>query len=300
MPPQFWQRALEKAAWMTRLYGLTLPPLTAAHGAAAYIASLAEYHASLSAPLEHTAAPPTIDGSGTTYIESFGRLNPDKSHWKTYPDLFGMDYPLSPEIWPPSGIASDGALYRQPAWEPRTEGIGYSYWPTATVSGNNNGRHRSPKAGDGLAVAAKEWPTPVQEWQTPTVDSFRSRSGNRKHEQGLDQQARLWPMPAATDHKGSTHLGQRRGQLSEAILTWPTPRAAQDAGRHHGAPDSLDHAARNQTQDSPPAQPTPPHGSESSPPAPNSRRRLNPDFVDWMMNTDPGWTDCAHRVTESL
>ena len=41
-------------------------------------------------------------------------------------------------------------------------------------------------------------------WQTPQVDSFRSRGGDRKDEMGLDQQARLqWVTPASRDYKGA-------------------------------------------------------------------------------------------------
>jgi hypothetical protein len=41
-------------------------------------------------------------------------------------------------------------------------------------------------------------------WQTPAVDSFRSRGGDRKEEMGLDQQARIaWSTPASRDWKGA-------------------------------------------------------------------------------------------------
>jgi hypothetical protein len=52
----------------------------------------------------------------------------------------------------------------------------------------------------------------------------------------------------------------------------------------------LDQQARTSDY-SHPAPETPPHGSESSPNAPTSRRRLNPNFVDWLMSLPPGWTD---------
>jgi len=41
-------------------------------------------------------------------------------------------------------------------------------------------------------------------WQTPAVDSFRSRGGDRKDEMGLDQQARIaWVTPTSRDWKGA-------------------------------------------------------------------------------------------------
>lgn len=52
-------------------------------------------------------------------------------------------------------------------------------------------------------------------WQTPQVDSFRSRGGDRKDEMGLDQQARLqWVTPASRDWKGAnseTHVTETGG-----------------------------------------------------------------------------------------
>lgn len=43
----------------------------------------------------------------------------------------------------------------------------------------------------------------------------------------------------------------------------------------------------------PPAPETSPPGGPSSPPTPNSRRRLNPSFVEWLMGAPPGWTSLA-------
>ena len=52
-------------------------------------------------------------------------------------------------------------------------------------------------------------------WQTPAVDSFRSRGGDRKDEMGLDQQARIaWVTPASRDWKGANseiHVTQTGG-----------------------------------------------------------------------------------------
>jgi hypothetical protein len=56
----------------------------------------------------------------------------------------------------------------------------------------------------------------------------------------------------------------------------------------HGFPDSL------------PAPEIKPHGSESSPSGPTSRRRLNPRFVEWLMGFPIGWTDFAPLETLSF
>lgn len=88
-------------------------------------------------------------------------------------------------------------------------------WPTARQEdGESCGNH--PGVVDSLTGAAKTWLTPhgmanedrtgkkggagggefalqANNWQTPATDSFRSRGGDRKDEQGLDQQARMFP-----------------------------------------------------------------------------------------------------------
>ena len=69
-------------------------------------------------------------------------------------------------------------------------------------------------------------------WQTPAVDSFRSRGGDRKDEMGLDQQARFWPTPTAKDEASSgsaaysTESGRHSGTtLTDATRNWPYPSA---------------------------------------------------------------------------
>jgi hypothetical protein len=80
---------------------------------------------------------------------------------------------------------------------------------------------------------------------------------------------------------------------------WQTP--ATDSFRSRGGDRKdemgLDQEARN-FHFSHLDQETPKPGSESSPNAPTSRRRLNPNFVDWLMGLPPGWTDYAPVATE--
>jgi hypothetical protein len=64
-------------------------------------------------------------------------------------------------------------------------------------------------------------------WQTPAVDSFRSRSGARIDEMGLDQQARRWPTPKQSDANGVRMPdGKRCVGLNTVAGMWPTPSAS--------------------------------------------------------------------------
>jgi hypothetical protein len=75
-----------------------------------------------------------------------------------------------------------------------------------------------------------EFAKQVMAWQTPAVDSFRSRGGDRKSEQGLDQQARLWStITVPNGGRGPESKEQRRSRggggsnLYAEVQQWPTP-----------------------------------------------------------------------------
>lgn len=112
-------------------------------------------------------------------------------------------------------------------------------------------------------------------WQTPAADSFRCRGGDRADEQGLDQQARLFPTPASRDFKGANgpdHLENGTGRLHMDQL-----------------PNFIEHSFRL-----PPT--TSPDGSNTS----EARRVLNPRFVEALMGWPIGWTSCAAVATASF
>jgi len=164
-----------------------------------------------------------------------------------------------------------------------------------TPHGMSNRDHKGKVGGCGggeFAKQANNWPTPVKEqvrastrtpgtggkilseeatiWQTPATDSFRSRSGDRKDEMGLDQQARFFPTPAARDYRtpNKQSYQERSGtQKGEQLQNFVEHRFAT-------------------RQD-----PETPSGHSSSPDGQTSRRRLNPRFVEWLMGFPISWTE---------
>ncbi len=101
----------------------------------------------------------------------------------------------------------------------------------------------------------------AKKWSTPRASDPEKGSPNQslKGKPSLTAQGvKRWPTAAASDYKGSAKVGQRRGQLSEAILK-----------NGHQAPT------------------TPTDGDESPPNFPSSPR-LNPAFVEWLMGWLPG------------
>jgi DNA (cytosine-5)-methyltransferase 1 len=133
-----------------------------------------------------------------------------------------------------------------------------------------------------------------REWPTPQVDSFRSRSGKRKHEMGLGQMARLeWPTPTAQDAKNNAGPAQLEGHATPLNVAahWPTP-TVQDA--------------RNKSKPSQCERNSPPlniiarlgqgeHDGQPGPVSLNAPGRLegslNPDWVAQLMGVPEGWLD---------
>ena len=141
-------------------------------------------------------------------------------------------------------------------------------WPTARAEDSESaGNH--PGATDSLTGAAKLWQTP----QTPKGGGT-SRSGDRIDEPLLDGQARNWPTPAARDVKS--------GDASAATL-------ARNARPLNEIAENFPYSL--------PAPATLTLGEPSLPTTPNSPRRLNPAFAEWLLGWPPGWTACDSLVT---
>ena len=106
----------------------------------------------------------------------------------------------------------------------------------------------------------------VMLWQTPAMDSFRSRGGDRKDEMGLDQQARFFPTPASRDYRT------------------PNKKALSDRGGGSKG-EQLQNFVEHSHQ-----VPVIQDGPQSSESGQTSRRRLNPQFVEWLMGFPIGWS----------
>lgn len=121
-----------------------------------------------------------------------------------------------------------------------------------------------------------------------------------------------WPTAVVTDSNGARNETSGRSMasqhhsgttLNDAVIKWPTP-----ATRDYRSPNGASHMDRStgakHLDQLPnfikhsflPAPPTSTHGGKSPS---GSTRRLNPDFVDWLMGLIPGWTDYAPLETES-
>ena len=186
---------------------------------------------------------------GPKWPGSFAKWNPHTRSWKTAQcSLFGglEDYSGT---WPRWGEMRDGECSAQPmssgleelrAWITSASESGSSL-PTPTKCGNYNRKGASAKSGDGLATVVRRLPTlhgmskdgrsngpsgnelgrAVNRMQTPVADDAVDRKDGKINSRGepkLSAQVKRAGTPAASDWKGSSKPGQRRGQLTDPAM----------------------------------------------------------------------------------
>jgi len=119
---------------------------------------------------------------------------------------------------------------------------------------------------------------------------------------GLDQQARFWATPRTSDTNGAGEHGDGGLDLRPQVEQndwWntPTSRDHKDGDMTNSEVPTNALLGRQASRYSLPAPETTPHGAASSPGGQTSRRRLNANFVDWLMSWPPGWTDYGQAET---
>lgn len=186
---------------------------------------------------------------------------------RTYLASCALPLPTLCRTWSARAITSSCLILKLRLSERRTGGSASRLWATATVNGNYQRPDCGDKAGMGLATA-------VRLWQTPTVEDAANRAfrTNSRGEPKLSGQVKLFPMPRASDAKGSGLAGSasaehdfNKGNLKGYVM-FPTPRAQCARGT---GPSRVGNKADLQTV---------------------AGGQLNPDWVEWLMGFPVGWT----------
>lgn len=116
--------------WSKRLSGATSQPLMAIHGAGKWVASLGEYHASLTPVLEKDLQKKTKETYGTMHGGSFAKWEQTSCSWRTLEALLTGECPEYSETWPTSGSMQNGVCSVAKGWEPLIGATAYSCWHT--------------------------------------------------------------------------------------------------------------------------------------------------------------------------
>ncbi len=203
-----------------------------------------------------------------------------------------------------NGLGAQTAMWRTPA---ATEEQSDRMSTEAMLRGL-----QSPNQQINLADQARMWMTPnlALGGRTNTAEQVQAKgkTDNGKRQISLEGQTMHWPTPQARDTKspdmeGSGNYDRKMENgwtidLNSAAANWPTPKARDSksaegqAGMMRNDPDLNVIASRFSL----PVPPTSTHGGKSPS---GSTRRLNPDFVDWLMGLIPGWTDYVPLETAS-
>jgi hypothetical protein len=323
MRSEYWSRAWKKGGWIKRLSGLTYDQSQLSQSAITFAKQLAETLESCSAESLANLIPWPAKSSARTMIATFGRIfstpSMDISRWraslKTYqaPLIQGFSS-ASGETWKPEATRLRQEYSRRRKSARPIDANAFLSWPSPRVPypKPETANWATPKAEDGYRL---------------TMNVAQTNRDNP----GLQAEATLWATPKTSDMNGIREDDGKRGVgLNTETANWPTPMAHDVSPRGSGQKlgqaiagnrclgrESMEHSYSLRVQDwvvwalsmmsgnfteetlselsdaLKRSLATPSNGSESLANAPTLRRRLNPQFVAWLMGVPIGWTSCA-------
>ena len=270
--PRSWRGWLTRP-WVTLLSGTTLPPSTADAGADAWISSLRASRASRSAspgsseesPTNATSGRPS-PGSLAAYALS-GYCSKTSRVWQQ-PSLLMDEAPSKPSTttfaeWV---TRSRGTSSQRQRWGRRIFANDSSSWPTPnTPSGGPNSESTATHTG-GMDLEGA-----VALWPTPRAEDSEATGAHRGTPDTLNAAAGLWATPAARATKGACSPGALTRRDGKSRMDLLDNQAVYFQPFLQGETSTTD-------------------GEPSSPSTRTSRRRLNPDFTEWLMGWPIGWT----------
>ena len=267
-PPRSWLTILKRDSWMQHLYGLIPEPSIADRLLEKWIGSLEDSHVSPGVLQESEAPQTTAGGSGHTLKESFARLDPEDSSWKTSQVSLGGDSNLYLKAWPKAGSMRSGVVSKQAMLEPVTEEKGSSSWPTVTTDSVSQRTKKYKQGGHPLSMVASEWPTPTtQEYPHPGMvinekGRREPKKGKTDHSLNLEDRSSLWLTPSANEDAAGTLAGNMQNMISHQV------QAQAQSGEIFSPDDPTSH-----------------------------QRRLNTKMVTWLMGWPEGWLDMHSFVS---
>jgi hypothetical protein len=269
--PPSW-RGWKTRPWIRLLSGMTCSPSTAARGVASWISSLRASRVSRGAAPGSGKGRMTTVGSGRLSSASFATWNRDSSSWRTCQgSLFTTDSVPFSGTWPRLGSMRSGRCWARATWERRTSGGGCSFsvsggtaWSTPCSGDTGSRTKRYAQGGTPLSLQGTKWPTP--------------RSGcHGEPNEGLRHPTILgrW----ANTPRGRDWKAGGKDCLGPQAQTATGPASRSGCGRLWTTPKAIEIPTGVNAQ-----------GGESLTTQVGNKKRLNPNFVDWLMGLPPGWS----------
>lgn len=262
--PLYWCSDKMTESSRRSLSGMTFARLTPEHGEAIAMWSREAFHAKTS-PLRVRVEDWRVSAQayGGSLPGSFAKLGPPGSGWRTRTlSLTGDLMPCSKNL-PTSGTMLRGELCQRRNLAPITSVQGSGFWPTPTVTGNNNRPSAGSSSGFGLATAVKL----LTKVPTPTVPN-----GGRSIAHVTD-----WRGPLTAYYKGKKVQVDLKAAVHRLMVYTPTVNDAKNSTippSQAGRRSMVGQLSRD-----------------------GYRGPLNPEWVEWLMGWPAGWTGYAPLET---
>ena len=296
--------------WIVPLSGLTSAPSTDDPGVASWIAWLRGSRASPSPMPESAKAKPIPATSGLTSDESLWNPSPQLSFWKMCLVRCRISSMSSCPTYRDWATPLRRDSLRRLKSARRTDGSGFSFWPTATAQddqksveahqamkrrmGQRDGTGANRTAITSLTVKAKQWMTPKR-----ATGAYQYSSGDHnKVVLNLEGQVKNFLPGRQAPRSG---IGGSPSSPAGPTLPplWQTPKGVGggNVSRGHKRKDELllEGQAKNWQ--------TPRTGTHGIPGADATHGgqpkglRLNPLFVAWLQGVPSGWADPAESIS---
>jgi hypothetical protein len=312
LPLRSWQRVWKRVNWLKHLSGLTLPHSTLDAGAEQWIASCRATPASPTVSPESAEEPMTTDSLSirlSAYSMKAGLVV--SSERTSRGTLTGSSQPSS-RHWSDWVAALRSEYGKRPTLARSTAESDCSSWPTATAENFDGGdpekllsrrermaeKHGNNGFGLTLGQTAGFWATPQARDHMPahTPERIAAMKAHGHGMRNLNDEAAHWPTPAARDHKGANsadHLDRSTGschldQLPNFVEhRWSTPRASDG---EKGGPNMSFGAGGIPLPTQAASFSRLDQATDAGPQSSETRRVLNPQFVEWLMGWPIGWT----------
>ena len=251
-------------------FGMMCAPLTGVHGEELLTWYRAGFLAKTSAlPEAGQESKENAAVCGEKWPGSLAKYDRDTCSWKTAQLSLLGDSGQSLVTWPRSGLMLDGRCWELQTLVPRTSESASGYWPTPNTVG-----YRS----DGELLMLSRRLSDRAEYM-----AMSDRACNSKRET-------FWPMPTVCGNNNRKGASATSGDGLATVVaqrTWPTATATAHKGwspnhKRANTDDRLDYTVEREAFQ--PGQQTPP-------------RRLNPEWVEWLMGWPIGHTSLKPLAT---
>ena len=195
-----------------------------------------------------------------------------------------------------------GCVSERTTLVPRISASGSGFWPTATATTRECDeqqweQRRKDQGGDlrssYLQDAVKYQVDQRSKWASPQASDFKDPNSNPKATSGhsLAAQAKTYPTPRCSDGNGQGCHGTGGPNLQTVVS------GGTETRRMFGTPLSTDGKGGSSTHHGEASRGLLRHQVQEDLPTEQITRRLNPEWVDWLMGWPVGWENTETAVS---